>query len=365
MEITRSFVSSRYRVSNLFVQWNTSAIPDDAEIKEARFDLGVTNVANSNGYSVTGDWYVSPSCCGSSDYTSAPITGAVDMQMSDIVSGAGTTTNMVRLLDPATHISKTGTSGVRVSLSGGTPTGTNTISIDASVVPRLTVEYETPETQAVRQTFGPDEDDRGGGDGYSNIRDAAGDGEVSGAPDPSASQDFVADEPAGFADEGTGGGYTIQSLYRCPEVKGDHRISDNTYIRYFLYDNRGCVIPLRTGNSDYGFIHQLRKKDSDLQRVGENHHDVNDYARARWQAAIGNAAPAIVKNDHRYLYFSAQYDSPGGEHRTMCVLVHFTTVRSGYQATYNRKGIITAWWGRGLGYSEDCKRLDRNDAYVF
>jgi cell wall-associated NlpC family hydrolase len=141
MEITRSLVSGRYRVSNVFIKWNTSALPDDAEVTGAWFKLGVTAVSDANSYQVSGDWYQCGSTCGTSNYTSAPIAGAVSAPVSLIECCSGTTVNSFPLLDVASHISTTGTTGVRLALGGGTPTGPNTVSIDASVVPTLTVEY--------------------------------------------------------------------------------------------------------------------------------------------------------------------------------------------------------------------------------
>jgi cell wall-associated NlpC family hydrolase len=52
-----------------------------------------------------------------------------------------TSINSIELLDAAAHISKTGSDGVRLTINGGIPTGSNAVGIDASVAPTLTVEY--------------------------------------------------------------------------------------------------------------------------------------------------------------------------------------------------------------------------------
>ena len=113
-------VGGNYYIHNGFMLWNTSAISDTAAINSATLRLRITDMENPNSRKLMAEFY-----------TAWPITGA------DYTTGAGSSasgsagwafqSNGIRDFPLAglTGISKTGNTGLRLTVSGPTPTGEN------------------------------------------------------------------------------------------------------------------------------------------------------------------------------------------------------------------------------------------------
>lgn len=141
--------TATYSVDNLLLTWNTAVLPDDAVITDAQVTLQVTSTSLADDVGITADWYVHPGptcvgCVDLSDYTSTPVTGAIDTpaELVDPIDGA----NTFQLYNADVGVNKTGTSGLRMMINGATPTARNRITIDTSAAnaPKLELEYWLP-----------------------------------------------------------------------------------------------------------------------------------------------------------------------------------------------------------------------------
>lgn len=106
--------------------WDTSSIPDGDTVTDATLRLHVYNQAiqNANTLSIVGDYHVHsiPSVAGDWIETASPsIFTAVPL------SGVSINAFLEIPLTDFSGINKTGQTGVRITLSGGTPTGSNEI----------------------------------------------------------------------------------------------------------------------------------------------------------------------------------------------------------------------------------------------
>jgi hypothetical protein len=161
--------------SQALLAFNTSAIPDDAEIQSAVLQLTMYTIAKESAAVEFGiDAYAASNwpITAASDYTSTQSGGSAayspsvfDFQyVADLglsTSATTPTTKSFAVLNPNTTISKTGYSGFKVFLGvAGTPTGhTNEVLVfmseHATVKwrPKLTVTYQQPQQPPVTGSF--------------------------------------------------------------------------------------------------------------------------------------------------------------------------------------------------------------------
>lgn len=114
-----------YYVRNILLRWDTSSIPDTATIVSARLRFYTDYQANADSRNFTGEWYAWDGTS-DSDWSSTASSSAFSYALSGITDDAY---NEVGLTSPASNISKTGYTHLRLHIDGGTPTGQNEISI--------------------------------------------------------------------------------------------------------------------------------------------------------------------------------------------------------------------------------------------
>lgn len=153
VRIDRTFSTPNYISRVGLIRWDTSSLPDDATIDSATLRLWAlaSTKQNANDRSVEAEWY-----------DAETITTADYSENSTADAHAGTTLASITqaadndfALIGVSNVSKTGFTGVRLHISGGVPSGSNTISFAAFdhttfTEPRLIVDY----TEAVeKQSF--------------------------------------------------------------------------------------------------------------------------------------------------------------------------------------------------------------------
>ena len=137
--------ASTYTQDSAFLRFDTSSIPDGATITAASLSLYVVAKADSESYSLVGDYYDfggEPTVAG--DYEETP---ATSIFTAEDLTGIGTGTILAVDLTDLTGINKTGYTGIRLTLSAGTPTSNNYLEIadheSANTEPTLEVTYTT------------------------------------------------------------------------------------------------------------------------------------------------------------------------------------------------------------------------------
>jgi RHS repeat-associated protein len=125
INVSRAFdpAYDTYDIHNAFMRWNTASIPDNATLLSATVRVRLTYVRNANNKKVTADWYVSgwpPVTCADSSATSQ-----TSASSGMTIPGSGGDHDFV--LANVTGVSKTGDTGLRFHLTGGTPTGLNRV----------------------------------------------------------------------------------------------------------------------------------------------------------------------------------------------------------------------------------------------
>ena len=135
-----------YTQDSAFLRFDTATIDDAATITAATLKLYVVSKTDSDNYSLVGDAYDfggEPTVAADWVETASPsIFSAVDL-------GSLTTSavNNIAITDLAA-VNKTGFTGIRLTLSAGTPTAANFVEFAASEhaqqEPRLEVTYDLP-----------------------------------------------------------------------------------------------------------------------------------------------------------------------------------------------------------------------------
>lgn len=154
--VAKSLAATIYSADITCLRWDTSSIPDNATITAALVQLYTISKVDSDNYSIVGDYYDfggEPTVAGDWIETASPsIFSAADL--SSVPTGV---VNEVELTD-LSGISKTGITGIRLTLSTGTPViGENNILFaDAEDTvnqePRLVVTYSVPPSLLVVQS---------------------------------------------------------------------------------------------------------------------------------------------------------------------------------------------------------------------
>jgi hypothetical protein len=113
-----------YEVRVGLVRFDTSGLPDNATVTGASLKLYVTSAASADGRSLVGEWYPANWPIGAADYTSGAATTA--LTGTAIQSLAGNQTNTLALQNLGS-VSTTGYTALRLEISGGQPTGENSV----------------------------------------------------------------------------------------------------------------------------------------------------------------------------------------------------------------------------------------------
>lgn len=146
VEATRHNWNPNFQVHNGLMRWDTSSLPDNAVIAGASLDIAGIGGNSADARSMSMDWFVFVG--NMSDYISTAQTNAfAGKPIADIPKD--NSVSRFALLDAATNINKTGTSGLRMHVTGGQPTGLNNIqfaSFDHTTVvePKLVVDWALP-----------------------------------------------------------------------------------------------------------------------------------------------------------------------------------------------------------------------------
>lgn len=120
--VARYFSSPTYVLANVFLRWNTSSIPDNAIITDAELAIVYLGMGGAETYSVIGQWY---------DFGGEPpVSGDMDVDGStyDAIAPQPTVdfppvpVELVWPIADLTGINKSGYTGIRLKLTGGTPT---------------------------------------------------------------------------------------------------------------------------------------------------------------------------------------------------------------------------------------------------
>lgn len=113
--------ANEYLIHNGFMRWSTSSLPDTAVINAATLRVYGTYRRNDDNRKITADYYTAwPIDC--ADYSASAQTNASGSAGWTFPSSNGTTDFALTALS---NISKTGYTGLRMHVTGGTPTGEN------------------------------------------------------------------------------------------------------------------------------------------------------------------------------------------------------------------------------------------------
>ena len=148
---SKSFGGGFYSDDVILIQWNTAAIGATSQINSASFIYAQQgSVTDADTRNLNGEWYSA---------SNWPI------DCSDHVGSVGTTAFTTALtafpaspiaLGTLSGISQTGYTGIRLGVSGGAPTGTNTIAFvsfeGTGVKPQLSVTYDLMSVDSVDNT---------------------------------------------------------------------------------------------------------------------------------------------------------------------------------------------------------------------
>lgn len=135
----KEFLGS-YRVGNALLKFDTSALPDNAQVTFATLRVWVAAKANINARNLTADWFTWTGT--SSDYTEAAGTNALSgVAISSITANSDNDFT----LSNVQNVSTSGFTYLRLHISGGQPSGQNYVAIstyeDTNTEPRLIVTY--------------------------------------------------------------------------------------------------------------------------------------------------------------------------------------------------------------------------------
>lgn len=124
--VDRSLSSSQFHQSVGLLQFDTSSLPDNAAITSATLRVYPNFLSFVNSRSLVGEYFTWNSTSG--DWTvTAPGSPILSKALSTFTTGV---TNDISVTD-FSGISKTGTTYLRLQISGGQPTGNNTLWFDS------------------------------------------------------------------------------------------------------------------------------------------------------------------------------------------------------------------------------------------
>lgn len=135
-----------FAVRNFLVRFDTSALPDDAIIDAATLQLHVTAKNDNNARNLVGEWYAGANW--PIDVADGAITPGSDAFTLDITAVTAGQVNNIALSSPS-NVNKSGYTGFRIGVDGGSPASTNDVTFSAydhptNQEPRLVVDYHLP-----------------------------------------------------------------------------------------------------------------------------------------------------------------------------------------------------------------------------
>lgn len=132
-----------FRLRNGLLRWDTSSLDDAATISAAYLKIWVSAVFNNDSRSLVAEWY-DFGTADSSDLTGTVTSDAhAGTAISSITTGAVNTFELQNL----SSINKTGFTGLRLHITGGSPSGHNEVqysAFDHSTDPAPQLVVETP-----------------------------------------------------------------------------------------------------------------------------------------------------------------------------------------------------------------------------
>lgn len=115
-----------FDVRNALFRFDTSPLPDAALITSAILRLHVSNVVQTNSRNLVGEYYASANWpIDASDGAITPGNTAFQVTVASITNGVQ---NDLTLSSPDANISKTGFTGFRIGVDGGSPAGDNLVA---------------------------------------------------------------------------------------------------------------------------------------------------------------------------------------------------------------------------------------------
>lgn len=145
--IARSFAGGSYAITLWFGRFDTSAIPDTAQVTAASITcpVGASVIDGGEGRTLTFEWFNWETIGGQHYEDVAQTSAAVGPLLTAIAANSNVVVNLSNLH----NVNKAGYTGLRAAVSGGVPTSTNLVSIfneeDASSAGcSLSVTYTAP-----------------------------------------------------------------------------------------------------------------------------------------------------------------------------------------------------------------------------
>ena len=143
--VARTYFSGQYNIAYGLARWNTSSLGTSATITSASFRAYPVAKGNANARYWQGGWYTWSAVNCSAYVTTAPTATA----FSALVSSVTLNTYNSWTLSNLSNVNKTGTTYLRVGISGGLPTGQNYVNFTnydtGSNVEQLVVNYTLPD----------------------------------------------------------------------------------------------------------------------------------------------------------------------------------------------------------------------------
>lgn len=123
------------------MRWDTSSLPDNCTVTGAVARVTFQQAASPDARNFRLEWYVGTATIVAADYT---VTDSGTAYGGSLITGFSLASNDITLLAPDANVSRTGTTGLRSHVSGGSPTGINTAditSVEVTPAPQLLVTW--------------------------------------------------------------------------------------------------------------------------------------------------------------------------------------------------------------------------------
>ncbi len=145
-DVLRGKSGSNYGIQIGVVRWDTGDIPDNVTVTAASLRLYIASKTDTDSRSAVMGWYVHDGSISCDDFNS---TAGTDAHGGTAISSLSAGGNNTFALTNLTNVSLTSYTGMRINVSGSTPTGSNSFEFAALEhasydPPRLTVTYVVP-----------------------------------------------------------------------------------------------------------------------------------------------------------------------------------------------------------------------------
>ena len=167
-DVSRYKSGANYGIQLGVVRWDTGALPDNATVTAASLRLYLASKTDTDSRSAVMGWYVHDGSIACDDFSATAGTNAHSgTAISSLTTGANNTFALANL----SNVSLSSYTGMRINVSGSTPTGSNSFEFAALEhasfdPPRLSVTYTVP-APAITGTIG-------NGASEQDVRDGAG-----------------------------------------------------------------------------------------------------------------------------------------------------------------------------------------------